>query len=234
MTALFLMDRGVTSPANGKKVFQRVISLLSRSCNTVAVNVMNMKVFCASAPLASVIVSGKSGRPVTVKVKVVSGVGFVLGGFFRMVFHPFHHLCNVSLLAARSAHGLWSGTVLKIIATSRALLNGSNRNRPLLSSERLERSDVIQPSKFRLAGSASLLTAASWFVFCAANDAIPLSKSSSCLPVSFESARFASTHVGGVLNDNSVAVWAGKVSVFAHLLISMFVISHYTSGGEYV
>jgi len=211
-----MMNLRMTPTAQRQKVFQSVISGFLRRGHAVSINVVNVQIVFAAAMLACVLVALQGSFAVAAK----EGIVFVLLAHGLVVLwicgKPLMNAAHVELALTFRATVLYAGLKNKVIAATRALLNGAFQRTASSNSFGLFCRFSLRLFELSRAASTGFLRCTCGRVSYAANDTLPINEPNAGLPVSFQSARLTAPHVGRSLVNDCTAVWASQFSVFAH------------------
>ena len=225
----FPMSLSVASSAKRNEIAQIVVALISGFVHTIAVHVMHMQVFFASAALACMVVTLKCGGSVATKSVVVLCGCCVLFRKIRVVLQPlvnfFQFFAPLTFLAA----DLRSGPIFKVITAIFAQKNGSDWRCARSLTKTSEMFSITFGSERGATRNAYSLRRPGWFKLNSASFAGFWGKSISGLRMSTKRARFAAFHVWRSFVHGHVAIRACKNSVLSHDLVSMkLASSHYS------
>lgn len=213
MTTFFVVNLGMTAPAEGLQVLQRIVPQLFGGGHSSSINVMDMQILGGTTPLAGEVVALQGRLPVASEVIVIpspSGVFLSL----RVLFKSFAHLLRTLLLETDAAVLLRARGIREASTALNAVDRSADWRCPLFLPEFTKVQDVLLLPIRRAAGLAAFLGGARGLVEHGADYALTLLKAAARLTVGGQGARLAPLEVGRCLGNLGSAVWAIEDAVF--------------------
>lgn len=171
MTALLMMHKRMTAPAQGLQVGERVVTLVSRGCDAQPVDVVDVQIVRAAAFLASAVIALKSFPAIAAETVVILRDFAPLRHLFRIGFKPVVGFRSPKFLRAFGAPSLRPVAKCEVGSTIRALESRAKGCYAVLAAKTSEMRDVVLAAILRPARLANLLRRACRCEIGAANNA---------------------------------------------------------------
>jgi hypothetical protein len=214
MTTFFVVNLGMTAPAEGLQVLQRIVPQLFGGGHSSSINVMDMQILGGTTPLASEVVALQGRLPIASEVVVIpSPFGVFLS--LRVLLKSFARLLSTPLLETGAAVLLRARRVREASTALNAVGRGADWCRSLFLPEFTKVQDVLLLPVRRAAGFTALLGGACGLVEHGADYALTLLKAAARLTVGGQGAGLAPLEAGRCLGNLGSAVWAIEDAVFA-------------------
>jgi len=215
-----MVDFSMTTAAQSQKITKIIVSLFFWRGNTVAVNMVNLKIADAPAVLAGMAVSLHSNLSIAVKKTVVCVALTIPFINLRVFSKPFVNSSHIKFALTFAAPMLNARPVYVIIAAIRTLLNRAFCWPAIFFAFLGNSFAVLFRPKCRLTSRANFLTSARWNINRLTASARFCSKPDASLPMCSKGARLAPFGVWGRFCEDRITIRAANLAVSFHKLIS--------------